>query len=55
MGPNLQSTKHTKWTIRMWRTLAAWEEAISASPREHLEKAQSQRWNRKLGPVSQKQ
>jgi len=38
MSVNMQSTKHTKWTTRMWRTLAALDEAISVSPMEHLEK-----------------
>jgi hypothetical protein len=38
MSVNMQSTKHTKWTTRMWRTLAAWQEAISVSPMEQLEK-----------------
>ena len=38
MSVNMQSTKHTKWTTRMWRTLAALGEAIDVSPMEHLEK-----------------
>ena len=38
MSVNMQSTKHTKWTTRMWRTLAALDEAISVSPMEHLQK-----------------
>ena len=38
MSVNMQSTKHAKWTTRMWRTLAALDEAISVSPMEHLEK-----------------
>jgi hypothetical protein len=37
MSVNMQSTKHTKWTTRMWRTLAALGEAIDVSPMEHLE------------------
>jgi len=35
MSVNMQSTKHTKWTTRMWRTLAALDEA---SPMEHVQK-----------------
>ena len=38
MNVNMQSTKHAKWTTRMWRTLAALDEGISVSPMEHLEK-----------------
>ena len=38
MSVNMQSTKHAKWTTRVWRTLAALDEAISVSPMEHLEK-----------------
>jgi len=38
MSVNMQSTKHAKWTTRVWRTLAALDEAISVSPTEHLEK-----------------
>jgi hypothetical protein len=38
MNVNMQSTKHAKWMTRMWRTLAALDEAISVSPMEHLEK-----------------
>jgi hypothetical protein len=34
MSVNMQSTKHTKWTTRMWRTLAA----LDDSPMEHLQK-----------------
>jgi NAD(P)-dependent dehydrogenase (short-subunit alcohol dehydrogenase family) len=37
MSVNMQSTKHTKWTTRMWRTLAALDEGISVSPMEHLQ------------------
>ena len=42
MSVNMQSTKHTKWTTRMWRTLAALDEAISVSPMEHLQNAYSE-------------
>ena len=38
MSVNMQSTKHAKWTTRLWRTLAALDEAISVSAMEHLEK-----------------
>jgi hypothetical protein len=38
MSVNTQTTKHPKWTTRMWRTLAALDEAISVSPMEHLQK-----------------
>ena len=40
MSENMQSTKHAKWTTRLWRTLnlAALDEAISVSAMEHLEK-----------------
>jgi hypothetical protein len=38
MNVNIQSTKHAKWTTKLWRTLAAWEGAISVSPMEHLER-----------------
>jgi hypothetical protein len=38
MNVSMQSTKRAKWTTRMWRTLAALDEAISARPMEHLEK-----------------
>ena len=38
MSVNMQSTKQAKWTTRVWRTLAALDEAISVSPMEHLEK-----------------
>jgi hypothetical protein len=38
MSVNMQSTKHAKRTTRMWRTLAALNEATSVSPMEHLEK-----------------
>jgi hypothetical protein len=38
MSVNMQSTKHAKWTTRLWRTLAALDQAISVSPMEHLEK-----------------
>jgi hypothetical protein len=38
MSVNMQSTKQAKWTPRVWRTLAALDEAISVSPMEHLEK-----------------
>ena len=38
MSVNIQSTKRTKWTTRMLRTLAALDEAISVSPMEHLQK-----------------
>jgi hypothetical protein len=38
MNVNMQSTKHAKWTTRIWRTLAASDDAISVSPMEHLEK-----------------
>ena len=38
MSVNMQSTKHAKWTTRLWRILAALDEAISVSPMEHLEK-----------------
>jgi hypothetical protein len=37
MNVNMQSTKHAKWTTRMWRSLAALAEAISVSPMEDLE------------------
>ena len=37
MNVNMQSTKHAKWTTRMWRALAALAEAISVSPMEDLE------------------
>ena len=37
MNVNMQSTKPAKWTTRMWRTLAALDEAFSAGPMEHLE------------------
>jgi hypothetical protein len=49
MSVNMQSTKHAKWTTRLWRTLAALDEATSVSPMEHLESA-SQFWNRNCGP-----
>jgi hypothetical protein len=38
MSVNMQSTKHAKWTTRLWRTLAALDEAISVSAMEHLKK-----------------
>jgi len=38
MSVNMQSTKQAKWTTRVWRTLAALDEAISVSPMERLEK-----------------
>jgi hypothetical protein len=38
MNVNMQSTRHAKWTTRMWQTLAVLDEAISVSPMEHLEK-----------------
>jgi hypothetical protein len=38
MSVNMQSKKHAKWTTRLWRTLAALDEAISVSAMEHLEK-----------------
>ena len=38
MSVNMQSTKHTKWTTRLWRTLAALDEAISVSAMQRLEK-----------------
>jgi hypothetical protein len=38
MNVNMQSTRHAKWTTRMWQTLAALDEAISVSQMEHLEK-----------------
>ena len=38
MSVNIQSTKHAKWTTRLWRTLAALDQAISVSAMEHLEK-----------------
>ena len=38
MNVNMQSTRHAKWTTRMWQTLAALDEAISVNPMEHLEK-----------------
>ena len=38
MSVNMQSTKHAKWTTRLWRILAALDEAISVSPMERLEK-----------------
>ena len=38
MSVNMQSTKHAKWMTRLWRTLAALDEAISVSPMGHLEK-----------------
>ena len=38
MSVNMQSTKHAKWTTRLWRTLAALDEAISVSAMEHREK-----------------
>ena len=34
MSVNMQSTKHAKWTTRLWRTLAALDEAISVSAME---------------------
>jgi len=39
MSVNMQSTKHAKWTTRVWRTLAALDEAISVSPMEHWKSA----------------
>jgi hypothetical protein len=50
MSVNMQSTKHAKWTTRVWRILAALNEVISISPVEHLEKRILQFWNRKCGP-----
>ena len=38
MSVNMPSTKYAKWTTRLWRTLAALDEAISVSAMEHLEK-----------------
>ena len=38
MNVNMQSTKHAKWTTRMWQILAALDEGISVSTMEHLEK-----------------
>ena len=38
MSMNMQSTKQAKWMTRVWRTLAALDEAISVGPMEHLEK-----------------
>lgn len=49
MNVNMQSTKNAKWTTRMWRTLAALDEAICVSPMGTW-KGASQRWNRKFGP-----
>jgi hypothetical protein len=48
MNVNVQSTKHAKWTTRIWRTLAALDDAISVSPMEHWKNA-TQRWNKKFG------
>ena len=37
MSVNMQSTKYAKWMTRVWRTLAALDEAIGVNPMEHLE------------------
>ena len=59
MSVNMQSTKHAKWTTRLWRTLAALDEAISVSAMEHLEKRiavlEQKLWDGSEPPRTQKE
>jgi hypothetical protein len=53
MKENVQSTTQDTWVSRLWRRLVAWDDAISISPVESIERrlsALEQRiWNLKEG------
>jgi hypothetical protein len=38
MTANEQPAKREAWIVRFWRILAAWDDAVNASPLESLEK-----------------